>query len=305
MDSFKTSIGFSKIHKITVANYELQTKKRSPFVREHNGKDSYYAVCPECDNPIQIVGLYKETRESGRKLYGRHHKGDVPYLAKYSEEDYLECPFSNPKWEKTPGKRSPNSPIANRILCAVKDQFDRVIYLLKRQTGIRIGENLAREMLKTYVKNEGWLFKEATLNNIPWIFGQCNPAISLFGRVIKKDSEIYKAIKEKCPEVVFLPVDESKEYLQIKNKNGQFITLYFTFLNHQKIIENNERVRETMDFMVFKEINSNENETEIIFLETLPIESEYFANLALSKKYEDKRNQDLLNLAEQVIRSCL
>ncbi|MCS5465580.1 hypothetical protein NWO25_19660 [Enterococcus lactis] len=62
--------------------------------------DSYYAICPECDNPIQIIGLYKETQESGRKPYGKHHKGTIPYLAKYSEEDYLECPFSNSKWKK-------------------------------------------------------------------------------------------------------------------------------------------------------------------------------------------------------------
>lgn len=209
----------------------------------------------------------------------------------------MECPFSNSKWKKTSGRRSTSSPLANRILLTLEEQFDRIIYILKKQTGLLINKKLAKEMLITYLKNEGWLYKEATLNNLPWIFGQCNPAISLFGRVIKKDSEIYKVIKEKCPEVVFLPVDESKEYLQIKNKNGQFITLYFTFLNHQKIIENNERVRETMDFLVFRENRLEED--DIIFSKTLPIESEYFSNLALSKKHEDNRNQNLLSLAKK------
>lgn len=129
MDSFKTKVGFSKVYRITPANYEKQTKKRRPYVLEREGRDSYYAVCPECDNPIQIIGLYKETRESGRKPYGKHHKGTIPYLAKYSEEDYLECPFSNSKWKKTSGRRSTSSPLANRILLTLEEQFDRIIYI--------------------------------------------------------------------------------------------------------------------------------------------------------------------------------
>ncbi len=297
MDSFKTKVGFSKVYRITPANYEKQTKKRRPYVLEREGRDSYYAVCPECDNPIQIIGLYKETRESGRKPYGKHHKGTIPYLAKYSEEDHLECPFSNSKWKKTSG-RSTSSPLANRILLTLEEQFDRIIYILKKQTGLLINKKLAKEMLITYLKNEGWLYKEATLNNLPWIFGQCSPAIPLFGRMIQKNSELHQVIQENCPEVQFVPASFSSDYVQIKNQEGMFVTLYFTFLNHEKCVVE-EEIHETMDFLVFRENRLEED--DIIFSKTLPIESVYFSNLALSKKYEDNRNQELLKLAKNMI----
>lgn len=297
MDSFKTKVGFSKVYRITPANYEKQTKKRRPYVLEREGRDSYYAVCPECDNPIQIIGLYKETRESGRKPYDKHHKGTIPYLAKYSEEDHLECPFSNSKWKKTSG-RSTSSPLANRILLTLEEQFDRIIYILKKQTGLLINKKLAKEMLITYLKNEGWLYKEATLNNLPWIFGQCSPAIPLFGRMIQKNSELHQVIQENCPEVQFVPASFSSDYVQIKNQEGMFVTLYFTFLNHEKCVVE-EEIHETMDFLVFRENRLEED--DIIFSKTLPIESVYFSNLALSKKYEDNRNQELLKLAKNMI----
>ncbi|MFP7386203.1 hypothetical protein SFB97_11355 [Enterococcus hirae] len=235
-------------------------KKRRPYVLEREGMDSYYAVCPECDNPIQIIGLYKETRESGR--------------------------------------RSTSSPLANRILLTLEEQFDRIIYILKKQTGLLINKKLAKEMLITYLKNEGWLYKEATLNNLPWIFGQCSPAIPLFGRMIQKNSELHQVIQENCPEVQFVPASFSSDYVQIKNQEGMFVTLYFTFLNHEKCVVE-EEIHETMDFLVFRENRLEED--DIIFSKTLPIESVYFSNLALSKKYEDNRNQELLKLAKNMI----
>ena len=51
MNTFKLRTEFSQVYRIT------------PAIYEKDGKDSYYAVCPECDNPIQIIGSYKETRE--------------------------------------------------------------------------------------------------------------------------------------------------------------------------------------------------------------------------------------------------
>lgn len=302
MDSFKMKVGFNSSYRITPTNYEQYTKKRPPYVQKVNGSDSYYAVCPECDNPIQIVGLYKETIESGKKPYGRHNKGSIQYLADYSEEDYLFCPYSNSNWKKSGGKRSPDSPLANRILQTLQEQFDRIIYLLNKQTGLYIGKKLAKEMLETYLGNEGWLYKEATLNNIPWLFGQCNPARPLFGKLIKKNGELYQAIDTNCPEVKWEQSTFSNEYVQIKNETGRFITLYFTFLNHQKSIVE-EHIVETMDFLVFRE--QSEGEDEIIFLKTLPIDSNYFSNLALSTKYEDKRNQNLLKMAQTSVNSYL
>ena len=61
-----------------------------------NEKITYKAVCPACDNPIQIIGLFKREEEVKRKPYGRHTTIDLPGLTVYSEEDYLNCPYHNP-----------------------------------------------------------------------------------------------------------------------------------------------------------------------------------------------------------------
>lgn len=51
----------------------------APWRRDGDKGPSYYAVCPLCDNPIQIVGLFRRQEESrSRRPYGRHHRGDVP-----------------------------------------------------------------------------------------------------------------------------------------------------------------------------------------------------------------------------------
>ena len=67
MDIFKSKPGLSRPYKISTINYEKETKRQKPYMLEKNGKYQYFAVCPECDNPIQLIGLYKNTIESGKK----------------------------------------------------------------------------------------------------------------------------------------------------------------------------------------------------------------------------------------------
>lgn len=60
MDSFKTKVGFSKVYRITPANYEKQTKKRRPYVLEREGMDSYYAVCPSAIIQFKLLDYIKK-----------------------------------------------------------------------------------------------------------------------------------------------------------------------------------------------------------------------------------------------------
>ena len=298
MDTFKTRVGFSKIYRISPEIFERETGKRFPYVKKSSDTISNYAVCPECDNPIQLIGLYKQTKESGRKPYGKHHKYSISGLADYSEIDYMDCPFSNPTWKKTHGKKSKDSPLAKRLLELLSNQFDRITYLLNKQTGLYISYSLAEIMLDNYLVSEGWLFKEATVNNLPWLFAQCSPAFALFGKIVKKESPLYQALKDSS-EVSFVPSTFLPDYVQVRNREQtQYLDLYITFLNHQKYVVN-EEVTETMDFWVFKELANGEKET--IFIETLPIESTYFSNLALSTKYEQRRNKKMLEISKNKI----
>ena len=56
MDVFKTHVGEGKALMINEENFYLATRERKPYVVDSGGVKSFYAVCPECDNPIQLIG---------------------------------------------------------------------------------------------------------------------------------------------------------------------------------------------------------------------------------------------------------
>ena len=58
---------------INEENFYLATRERKPYVVDSGGVKSFYAVCPECDNPIQLIGLLRRQQDSlPHRPYGRH-----------------------------------------------------------------------------------------------------------------------------------------------------------------------------------------------------------------------------------------
>lgn len=83
MDVFKAWPGRAESIVISQESYMGCTGGVAPWRRDGDTGPSYYAVCPLCDNPIQIVGLFRRQEESrARRPYGRHHRGDVPGLGR-------------------------------------------------------------------------------------------------------------------------------------------------------------------------------------------------------------------------------
>lgn len=64
MDVFKTHVGEGKALMINEENFYLATRERKPYVVDSGGVKSFYAVCPECDNPIQLIGLMRRQQDS-------------------------------------------------------------------------------------------------------------------------------------------------------------------------------------------------------------------------------------------------
>ena len=77
MDVFKAWPGRAESIVISQESYMGCTGGVAPWRRDGDTGPSYYAVCPLCDNPIQIVGLFRRQEESrARRPYGRHHRGE-------------------------------------------------------------------------------------------------------------------------------------------------------------------------------------------------------------------------------------
>lgn len=299
MNVFKVTTGLHPQYPINEENFTRETGRKSPFVQEMgNGKKSYYAVCPNCDNPIQIIGLFKDTPEAGRKPYGKHHKGDVPALARYSEQRYLGCPFSNPAWRKKRVKRKPHSKEGKEICDLLREQYDRITYLISKFTGIRITEKLARQILQDFKNDTGWDYRDIEPGNLPWTLLISSKSISLFGKYIREGSGLYQAILEKCPEVK-LEKSPGSSWVKITNADGQYVDLGFVVFKHKYTLVG-EDLHETITLLVSRG-HALKNNLESVYEETVEVDRNYFANLVHSDKNESRRMLALCELAKEVL----
>lgn len=141
MDVFKAWPGRAESIVISQESYMGCTGGVAPWRRDGDTGPSYYAVCPLCDNPIQIVGLFRRQEESrSRRPYGRHHRGDVPGLCRYDEDAYLHCPYADPNHRTdTRARRHSKDPTGRALYGLMRGEFDRVTLAWERFSGIHLG----------------------------------------------------------------------------------------------------------------------------------------------------------------------
>jgi hypothetical protein len=300
MNIFKLDVGKKHIHHITKENVEQLTYRRSPWLQDYDGKKSWFAVCPGCDNPIEIVGLYSDKRLP----YGKHfipqssleHKlnGVVDELAK----DFCSY-YSRRKPYDGNYKRHLSSPLAKAIFETLIEQFDRVIYILEKTIGIKISVNLATQMLKDYKTSYSWLYPSSTLDNIPWVFAHMSSARTIIGRRIL-DNDMFTVLKKKFEEEQ-LPIrfGENNQIITEPNGDGKFNyhALGFCLIHHkQDMIENT--LNESIDLIVFTK--SGDDAPPPVYSRTINFEHEYFRNL-INKPDNGNRNMNLVNLAKDIL----
>jgi len=89
-------IGSNEPETLTEENYCEKTNKNAPYYRPDISKKSpYFALCPECGNPIQVVNLYTdivEEKVTGRKgLHAKHYTHSIPKLAVFNNAKFQKC----------------------------------------------------------------------------------------------------------------------------------------------------------------------------------------------------------------------
>jgi hypothetical protein len=268
-----------------------------PYLSRHkDDKKSVFAVCPGCDNPIQLIGLFKRV-ENPKNPYGKHVPHDINELAKYDQAKYIYCPYSNPNRKYSKDRRRGEDKLAKDLITLLHSQFDRVVRLLQKDIDVRLSPNLLKKMLSDYFAMEFYLYYGATLNNLPWMFGYASSHKSLFGQYIRKGSGLYAAILEHCQDAVF--IDEGKTFVKLMNKPGEFIDIDFAFRFHE-VRKEGEDIRETLDFYaVHGPIEDVTKYPEHIFYEaTINIDIAKFLNSISEPSEETERDEFLLGIAD-------
>lgn len=297
MDSYKLSPGLSPIfHISTVIDFEERTMKRKPFWDYNDGEPILHAVCPICDNPIQIVALFRRTRNSPR-AHGRHLIHDVPGLAKYDHEAYDCCPYANPN-KPQPGKgdrKKKLDGLPRDIYMLLREQFDRMIYLLQKDIDIFISIAFAKTLLSDYLKTKGYLYVAASMQNLPWIFAYMGASHSLIGRFIKKDSSLAKALVDADIPDCVLTEGEKPGFVRVSSVKGKFLDISFCFIAHERTIKEHT-LSESVDLV----INYGKGTPpRPIYRKTLQVNQSHFLNLIKLPEDRAKRNSEQLALAAE------
>lgn len=107
MDVYKLRIEDTESKIIDKEGFEAETFRRDPWYQPGSaGKLAQFAVCPACDNPVQLVGLY-ELPPNVKNPFGKHATKSIRGIAPFDSEARNDCPYFKPrqhkKTERKPG----------------------------------------------------------------------------------------------------------------------------------------------------------------------------------------------------------
>ncbi|EHN8737091.1 hypothetical protein V5K30_RS13455 [Enterobacter hormaechei] len=288
MDVFKISVDTQQVHKITQENFDQVTKKQAPWYQPINGHQGWFAVCPACDNPIQIIGMLERDAPYGKHFFPTAGAVVVPLKGRVDKEEYEWCPYASKNKHLTKDdRRAAGSELAVLIKQTLIEQFDRVIYLLEKGTGMRISFALAKQMLEEYRAAEGWRYRGATRQNIPWVFAYMMQAKRLRGRIFF-DAKFTEELLTRRPDLTW----NANGQIDIKD-DKKFCDLSFSFIRHRRHVDQHT-LSESIEFNIANSKQETVCKREIVF------EHDYFLKL-INSKNEANRKMNLVELARNIL----
>ena len=193
-----TDFGFKKIERKI---FEEETQKSAPWYQEDGKKQ--FALCPACLNPIQIIGLYNDKDYESNPPYGKHTDKGVAKVGNFDLNKLVYCPLRSKNkraWQKSDLKDRVDDECRAILTCMV-EKFDRVVYLLRKTSGISFSKKLCEKFLTEYKIKEGYRYAGAHLLNIPWMLAYIPMSKSLYKQFIV-DEDIKRAILNLEPNAV-------------------------------------------------------------------------------------------------------
>ena len=285
-------------HTICKSEFEKYTKSEFPFKQNQDGKNHYYATCPECENPIQIRGLYSSDRK-----YGAHTGKSIDGLNPFNYENYIYCPRAV-KGRHVPKetRKEVNSSKDIAVYNAIRNNFDLAVSFAKKHLGYYISNEKAKECLATYYTSQGWLYPHSTVNNIPFMLFYLQPALNPYGLWIKKGSELEKSILEtKELKLVRISAESNEHYNRLLPNSRQYMSLTMMLWNHQFKEDESGSLKESINIQICKDVSQNPeiHEWQTLLDKKILIPELEFTRFINSKK--TYRNKELQDYARQLM----
>lgn len=289
MNRIKFHVDEYQDYPIDKHSFEAHTQHSPLYYRKNaSGEICQFAICPACNGPAQIIGLYRKLANTD-KPYGKHVNYAIQGLADYIQENYDYCPFRAKRAEYHKNTRKLNDGgISSRIVQKLVTKFDKIVFFISKFIGIYISDNLAKSMLDDYFSSRAYLYPGSTLINIPLMLAYFMRSKTLLGRIVT-NNELENVLSS--TKGLYL---NDKTVRRI-GQNPQKVNFYF--LQHEtKLVEH--KLTET----IFFEVSLN---GAVIFRKKLVFDSVYAENLMnynhdFHNEKIEKRNSTLLDIAKSV-----
>jgi hypothetical protein len=302
MDVYKLRVEDTAAKTIAKDIFEGDTLCREPWYQDGSaGKRSQFAVCPACDNPIQLIGLY-ELPANVSNPYGKHTVSEIMGIAPVNHEARECCPYFKPRQHDKAARKERFEGTPRKILTLLIEQFDRVVYLIAKQTDVAFSLTALRGMLERYRGERGFMYTGATLRNVPWIFAYMSDATNLFGQRVASNVELSNAISELASEA---RIDEQGRVSTntLPGKRRPFVDLKVSFIRHRITKgEEDAGLVESMELVVSRQQNGN---LENIYQQVIEFDHSWFERLTRLRVDHQNRNWDQVNLAREVLGDLL
>ena len=298
MNCYKLETGVTRVYRITTKEaFEESIKGDSKYL--YKGQDGYLrglGICPLCDNPVRIIGLYK--RLDSKKPHAIHCKDNNDLkLVSFDKEKYLHCPYSNPNAKQQFDKAKDKYPITlfEKELCkAVRDNFDKIIFFIAIKTDVYISKSFAKILLEAFYHGFGFRLPLTNFCNLPWVLLDSVGRFNLIGRAVKKDSSLWNYLNMR-KDIKLTPFDYDSRYEKIESISNKFVFLEMCFYAHSQHVNENDEIIEKIKCGL---VDSKDIKKDWVYNKVYKINSFDFQNFCVETNY---KNQDLLNIARNVM----
>ncbi|MDE6103143.1 MAG: hypothetical protein K2F60_01295, partial [Oscillospiraceae bacterium] len=222
----------------------------------------------------------------------------VKGLPNWRQKNYVYCPFAMPTIKRTPNDEEWLTEIDDDVIALydmLKEQFDRVVYLLEKELNIRCSKNFWKNVLKQYLTNEAYLYPWLTESNLPYLFVYFGMQHQrLYKQQIRVDSQLYNALKKHSDTIL---INQENGYARHVNRKGTYCELFFRFTDFKQRAVDGETLNEFMKFCI-----DDRKTGKTIFQKTITFQETYFINLINNRNNENKRQQWLLDIADELMK---
>jgi len=291
-----TASGEEKTLPINKDIIEQKTLKRYPCYQTPSNDKHVFGKCTFCGNPVQIIGFYRQkdllTMDYKKKPFARHYRKDVKGIAIHNQDTYEQCPYKRPWQYNKADKRIYNTDVSKQIKSFFIEHFDKIVRVIKNDTGILYGSSILKKMIASYKQWDAWQYIGASLENIPWVFLYMSDSQDLFGQYIQKNSRLYSEIKKKKHGAKLI---DNKDTVQLNGFINPSYILTQCFTNHTSK-PNNGVIDEKITIVISLQDKINEKNNITLLEQRINFDKEHFFKLINYKSWNS--NSKLLKLVE-------